>query len=77
MLTLFRPTKSINGDLIEALLREITAAYQVIFKEISESLYLTNDGEVIEENKMQQYLECLGRELTHQRDLFSDSREIG
>ena len=77
MITLIRPLISTSGDRIERRLKDMRAAYEVVNKDLSEMLYLIEDGLVICEYQILRHLDDFGKNLLKQNVVDSDSREIG
>jgi hypothetical protein len=77
MLTLIRPEKDSYADLIEKRLKQMTAAYKVIYKEISSITYLIDFGEVIKGESIKKFLDGYQQGLALKKINPTDNREIG
>lgn len=77
MLTLIRPEKDIYADGIEKRLKQMTAAYEVIYKEISTITYLIESGDVFKGDKIKAFLDHYQERLAPKKINPTDNREIG
>ena len=75
MLTLVRPIKSQVSDQIEQRLKDMVAAYQVIYKEVSSIPYLIETGRVFAGKAITGFLDEYQRELNMQRSISADACE--
>ncbi len=66
MLTLIRPEKSTLSDQIERQLKSVSAAYQVIHKEVSNIPYLVVAGMVLQGKAIVNYLDKYHRDPMNQ-----------
>jgi hypothetical protein len=77
MLTLIRSEKSTYADTVERRLKQMTAAYKVIYKGISDITYLIESGEVFRGEKIKTFLDDYQAQLAGRRINPTDGREIG
>jgi DNA-binding ferritin-like protein (Dps family) len=77
MLTLIRPEKDSYADWIERRLKKMTAAYKVIYKEISTITYLIESGEVFKGDTIKTFLDQYQDVLSGKQRNATDGREIG
>jgi hypothetical protein len=77
MLTLIRPKKDSYADLIEKRLTQMTAAYEVIYKEISTITFLVASGDVFKGEKIKLFLDGYQQQLALKKINPTDDREIG
>ncbi|MFT4737388.1 MAG: DNA-binding ferritin-like protein (Dps family) [Paraglaciecola sp.] len=77
MLTLIRPLKDSFADTIELRLKQMTAAYKVIYKEVSTNTYLIEFGDVFLGDKIKEFLDRYQAILKSQKVNPTDGREIG
>ena len=77
MLTLIRPEEDKFADLIEKRLKQMMAAYKVIYKEISTITYLIESGDVFKGEKIKTFLDQYQKALAGRRINPTDNREIG
>lgn len=77
MLTLIRPQKDTYADLIEKRLKQMTAAYEVIYKEISTITYLIESGDVFKGEHIKKFLDGYQQRLSVRQVNPTDTREIG
>lgn len=77
MITLIRPEDSSYADTIEIRLKQMTAAYKVIYKGISDITYLIESGEVFKGETIKTFLDEYQQILAGKQFNPTDGREIG